>query len=208
MYDFPDELLGLSMKRVDRILDMCVNERQDAALNAVVIGLKAMNHVHGYGLQRLSRLSNAWGDAITQFYRSGGTLYRPYPETGLVFAGDAIGNVDSEFFDLSDRKRRLITKYLVEQRMDAQWNAAWIGFDTIQAELHFGEIRMEQLAKQWECDIRHFYQEREINAPRLKTGLKMLALSSRTVTCNPTVSKKIRRSSRNPQWKNGLRRIL
>lgn len=49
-YDFPDELLGLSMKRVEKILDLCVKERQDAALNVVVIGLKAMNHVHGYGL--------------------------------------------------------------------------------------------------------------------------------------------------------------
>lgn len=172
MYDFPDELLGLSMKRVEKILDLCVKERQDAALNVVVIGLKAMNHVHGYGLQRLSRLSNAWGDAIANFYRAGGSLYKPYPKAGLTHAGDPIADVNAEFFDLSDRKRRLITKYLVDQRRDAQWNAALIGYDTIQSELHFGESRMEQLTKQWESDIRCFYGDRDINEPRLKEWIE------------------------------------
>lgn len=171
--DFPDELLGLSMKRIEKITDMAADERQDAALNAVVIGLKSMNHVHGYGLQRLARLSVAWGNAISSFYGTeGGLLYKPYPEEGPKYAGAPISNVDAVFSDLSDRRRREITKYLTNQRMDAQWNAAIIGYCTIQKELHFGENRMERLSSQWEQDIRNFYEDRDIYEPRLKAWIE------------------------------------
>lgn len=172
MYDLMEGLTDLSPKRQLEIADACTKERQDAALNAVMIGLKSMNHVHGYGLQRLSRLSIAWGEAISSFYGAGGLLYKPYPEEGAKHAGDIICNVDAKFADLSGRRRRLITKFLYEQRKDAQWNAAIIGYDTIQKELHFGESRMERLARQWEQDIRNFYEDREIYEPRLKVWIE------------------------------------
>lgn len=61
MYDLPCGLNDLSQKRQKEIWVLCTEERKDAALNAVKIGLKAMNQVHGYGLQRLCRLSVTWG---------------------------------------------------------------------------------------------------------------------------------------------------
>lgn len=167
-----EPLEDLSPKRKAEISDICINERKDAALNAVVIGLKSMNHVHGYGLQRLSRLSILWGDEITRFYTSGGVRYRDCPASGLPDAGAVICNVDGRFSDLSDRRRRQILRLLDAQRRDAQWNAAMIGYETIRKELHFGDLRMEQLARQWEYDIRDFYQDRDINEPRLKTWIE------------------------------------
>lgn len=172
MFDLPDGLADLSRNRREQICRICVSERKDAALNIVVTGLKALNHVHGYGLRRLCRISSAWGGNISQFYAGGGVLYRPYPESGTADAGQLLCNVDAVFFDLSERRRREITRYLDEERRDAQWNAAMIGLDTIVAEEHFGENRTEQLTKQWEFDIRDFYQDRDIQEPRLKQWLE------------------------------------
>lgn len=172
MYDLYDGLADLSPKRQLEIAEECTKERKDAALNAVVLGLKAMNHVHGYGLERLCRLSLAWGEAISSFYSAGGLLYRPYPEEGARHAGDILCNVDARFGDLSDRRRRLIASFLYEQRKDAQWNAAIIGYDTIRKELHFGKGRMGRLERQWEHDIRIFYEDRELYEPRLKVWIE------------------------------------
>lgn len=172
MYDLSEGLLDLAPKRQKEIAEICVLERKDAALNAVIIGLKAMNQVHGFGLQRLSRLSVAWGEEITRFYSAGGLLYKKYPESGVPDAGKIICNVDARFSDLSDRRRRAIAKFLFDQRMDAQWNASVIGIEVIRRELHFGESRMAQLARQWEYDIRDFYQDRDIQEPRLKQWIE------------------------------------
>lgn len=167
-----DAISDLSQKRQDKIMELSIHERSDAALNAVLIGLKGMNQVHGYGLIRLSRLSVAWGDAIRRFYSDGGELFRDYPVSGMPYAGSLQCDVDSIFADLSPRRRRGITRFLDAQRRDAQWNAALIGLDTVKTELHFGDQRMEQLMRQWDYDIRDFYQDRDINEPRLKEWIE------------------------------------
>lgn len=172
MYDLPESLCGLSPKRQKEIAEISFLERKDAALNAVVIGLKSLNHVYGFGLERLSRLSIAWGESINAFYKSGGLLYQDYPPDGIADAGAVLCNVDARFPDLSDRRRREIVKYLFDQRKEAQWNAAIIGLDTIRKELHFGSSRVEHLTQQWEYDIRDFYQDRDIQEPRLKAWIE------------------------------------
>lgn len=175
MYDLTDNLCGLSPKRQEKIADLCFIERQDAALNSVVLGLKSMNQVYGFGLKRLSNLSVSWGNDITAFYKAGGLLYHEYPEGGvdaLTGAGNVLCDVDSIFRDLSPRRRREIWKFLYDQRKDAQFNAAMIGLDTIRRELHFGDSRMEHLTNQWEYDIRDFYQDREDQEPRLQEWIE------------------------------------
>lgn len=172
MYDLPCGLNDLSQKRQKEIWVLCTEERKDAALNAVKIGLKAMNQVHGYGLQRLCRLSVTWGGEITKFYSEGGERFVPYPEGGPADAGAVKCDIDGIFGDLSERRRRQIRKFFLENRVDAQWNAAQIGFSAIKHSEHFGESRMEQLAKQWEFDIRDFYQDRDIQEPRLKAWIE------------------------------------
>lgn len=172
MDDLWGKIADLSPKRKEIIADICIKERADAALNAVVIGLKGMNQVHGYGLKRLCKLSVVWGDAISDFYRRGGTCYKDVPDTGMPEAGGLKCDIDREFADLSDRRKREIRTLLLNERKDAQWNAAHIGFDTIQSYLHFGQVRMEALAKQWEYDIRDYYQDRDINEARLKDWIE------------------------------------
>ena len=53
MHNLPESLWDLSKKRQTEIAKIAFHERSDAALNAVVIGLKSMNHVCGFGLNRL-----------------------------------------------------------------------------------------------------------------------------------------------------------
>lgn len=172
MHNLPESLWDLSKKRQTEIAKIALLERSDAALNAVVIGLKALNHVYGFGLNRLSRLSVVWEKGITDFYTSGGVLYKAFPPGGAEGAGDVVCHVDDRFQDLSPRRRREIYSYLSQQRMEAQWNAALIGLDTVCREFHFGEQRAEGLTRQWEYDIRDFYQDRDLQEARLKEWIE------------------------------------
>lgn len=172
MYNLPENLCGLSPKRQKEIAKIALRERSDAALNAVVIGLKSMNHVHGFGLNRLSKLSVVWEKGIMDFYTHGGVLYKEFPADGIEGAGDVLCHVDDRFQDLSPRRRMDIYSYLRGQRMEAQWNAALIGLDTIRKELHFGEQRAEGLTRQWEYDIRDFYQDRDVQEVRLRDWIE------------------------------------
>lgn len=172
MHNLPESLWDLSKKRQTEIAKIAFHERSDAALNAVVIGLKSMNHVCGFGLNRLSRLSVAWEKGITDFYNSGGMLYKPFPPEGAEGAGEVLCQVDDRFQDLSPRRRREIYAYLLDQRMEAQWNAALIGLDTVCRMFRFGEHRSEQLTRQWEYDIRDFYQDRDLQEARLRDWIE------------------------------------
>ena len=167
-YDFTD----LSPARQKKIFDICTQERKDAALNGVIIGLKCMNQIHGFGLERLAKLSTTWGNAITDWYTNTEERHREGFRPECVDAGDLLADVDTVFFDLSESRRRKIKAFLNYERKDAEFNACMIGVDTIKKELHFGEGRLEPLLNQWQYDIRDFYQDREINEPRLKEWIE------------------------------------
>lgn len=42
--------------------------RKDAGLNAVVIGIKTLNEIYGFGLHRIARLVYAWQKDLKDFY--------------------------------------------------------------------------------------------------------------------------------------------
>lgn len=172
MYDIPEELCYLSPKKQRMIATICFEERKDAAMNAVVLGLKGLNHVHGFGLLRLSRLSVEWGGRIEDFYKKGNLLYKPYPEGGAMSAGDLTCNVRQKMPDLSESRCRRIVQWLESQRRDAQWNAMQFGIDCIHDALGIGAGRMDKLLSQWNSDIRNFYEEREIHEPRLQKWIE------------------------------------
>lgn len=172
MYDLPENLCSLSPKRQKEIYEISFRERSDAAMNAVVIGLNSLNHVYGYGLNRLSRLSILWEKAIMDFYTGGGLRYQPFPPEGAEGAGDILCDVEKVFRDLSPRRKREIREYMLLQRTESQWNAALIGLDTVRKELGFGEKRAADLAREWEYDIRDFYQDRDVQEERLRSGIE------------------------------------
>ena len=99
-------------------------------------------------------------------------LYKPFPPEGAEGAGEVLCQVDDRFQDLSPRRRREIYAYLLDQRMEAQWNAALIGLDTVCRMFRFGEHRSEQLTRQWEYDIRDFYQDRDLQEARLRDWIE------------------------------------
>lgn len=171
---YTEQLYGLGRKRTLRIADFCTEERKDAALNAVIIGINALNQVFGIGLERLCKLSTEWGNDIIKFYSDGGDGYKDYDSLEAAPAGDLICDIDAEFGDLSDRRRRIIRSYLDEERRNAQWNAAIIGTDTIRRVLKFGDARMQKLTAQWEADLRDFYQDRDIRADQLQELIEQI----------------------------------
>lgn len=173
MDDFTEAFSDLSEKRQDKILKLARSERQDAALNAVVMGLKELNQLYGFGLWRLSKLSAQWGEDIIAFY-SGCTEAR-YAGEGLpadTIAGDSREAVAKAFPDLSDRRQRQIIAYVNQERQDAQWNATAIGLETIRKFGGFGRERTARLVKEWRSDLRNFYQDRDIIEPRLQAWIE------------------------------------
>lgn len=171
-YKLPEEFRSLGRKKQDMLFRITVEERKDAALNGVVIGLKALNHVHGVGLERLAKLSNVWGNDIVRWYTDSSEDHYMGWSDSVESAGAPQTNVDEVFFDLSDSMRRKISRFLEMERKDAQWNACMVGEASIRRFLHFGDKRIEQLTDQWGYDIRDFYQDREINEPRLKEWIE------------------------------------
>lgn len=172
-FNLPEEFNSLSPARRRKLFNICTIERQDAALNGVIIGLKCLNQINGMGLDRLANLSTVWGQDITNWYSNKDNEHWEgwSPET-VDPAGPLIADVEKEFFDLSDRKRRKIREYLDEERKDSQWNACSIGIATMRKELHFGDVRIGRLVKQWQRDIVDFYEDRDINEPRLQAWIE------------------------------------
>lgn len=169
MYDLPPQFSDLSPKRQDSLARLAYYERLDSALNAVVICLKCLNHVHHFGVKRLSRLVTRWGTEIDSFYRSGNMFHERYQDYGSC--GDLTTDPLKVFFDLSPRRMREITSFLAQNRQEAHGNAIAIGIDLIRKELGFGELRTDRLLSQWFADMREFYNDRETAEPLLKQWL-------------------------------------
>lgn len=166
MYDLPAQFCDLSPKRQKALADLRQDERQDAALNVVAIGIKGLNQVYGMGIKSLSQLSKAWGSDITDFYNAGNDLHTRWAECSD--SGDLITDPLSAFRDLSPRRMREITAFLVRNRQEAQGNAYAIGLDTMRRELGFGDTRIARLEEQWQRDLRDFYRDRETCEPMLR----------------------------------------
>lgn len=165
MFDLPEQFCDLSTKRQRILAEMRQKERQDAALNCVVIGIKALNQVHHLGLQRLSELSKTWGTAISGSYNAGIALVDGWDSTG--FPGDLVTDPLEAFADLSGRRLRQITEYLARNRQEAHGNAYQIGMRVIRSVCGYGDLRADRLESQWLTDIRYFYDDREVNEPAL-----------------------------------------
>lgn len=170
MYYLPPQFEGLSPKRQKAIFDDLMQERTDAAMNVVVIGLKCLNQVYGMGLSSLAALSSAWGPDIVRFYKDGNETRDGWPESRS--AGDLITDPLTKYADLSDRMRRQITAYFARMRLEAQGNAYAIGLDTIRRQLHFGDTRIARLERQWLADLELFYREREACEPQLRSWIE------------------------------------
>ena len=170
MFYLPQQFEGLSPKRQKAIYDDLMAERNDAAMNAVVIGLKCLNQVYGMGLQSLAALSTSWGPDIVQFYKNGNSVRDGWPQG--MSAGDLITDPLTRYADLSDRMMRQITAYFAQMRLEAQSNAYAIGIDTIRQQLHFGDTRIARLERQWLADLELFYRERETCEPQLRAWIE------------------------------------
>lgn len=170
MFDLPEQFCDLAPLRQNKLQHMVGDERQDAAMNCVLIGLKALNQVHHLGLQRLSELSLAWGDAITASYTAGIEFVPGWDQAGDT--GDLVTDPLAEFHDLSDRRKRQITAFLVQNRKEAHGNAYRIGLQAIRKNRGYGDIRMDRLEAQWLRDIRDFYQDRETCEEQLKSWIE------------------------------------
>lgn len=170
----PDEFMDLSPKRRRKLEETVVQERLDAALWTILLGIKGMNHVHKYGLERMVKLCQVWEKRIKEFYDGGGTVHEGWEMAGDC--GDFITDPLEEFSDLSDRRKRKITEYLAQQRIEAQGNAYSIGLDCIREHCGFGEKRLGRLKRQWIEDLRVFWEDRELNQPRLESWLLDIGL--------------------------------
>ena len=162
--DLPEGLRHLSPKRKDKLKDLCIKERKDAALNVCVIGIKGLNHVHKMGLNKLARIAEAWGGAITEHYKGREQVLLMHCKE----YGDLVTDPLEDFSDLSDSRKREITKWLTENRKDAADTAYTIGLFSIKQECGFGQERIMRLNLQWQKDIGDFYEDREVNEPRLQ----------------------------------------
>lgn len=172
MHELPEELRYLGRAKRERLQNIRVKERQDAALNVVFMGLKALNQVHGIGLDRQSKLCRVWERAIMDYYKTGASRWKE--ETGFPADGKAELHVlkVNDFSDLSDRARRKVAEWLAAERLAAADIAAGAGMEAIRQQLSLGEKRMGEVLQQWKQDIRDFYDDRERCEPQLKAWLE------------------------------------
>lgn len=166
----PAKFRDLSLKRQVQLYNAMMKERQDAAINCVLIGLKGLNQVHKMGLKSCADLSMVWGPAITDFYEAGNELANGWDQCGD--SGDLITDPLSLFPDLSNRRKREIAAFMVRNRQEAHGNAYRIGIETIHKHCGFGVIRLDRLESQWLRDIRDFYNDRETAEPMLHAWLE------------------------------------
>lgn len=172
MSRMPESIRHLSAKRRKQLYDLQIKERKDAALNAVVIGVKGLNHIHKLGLKSLKGICMDWGQAIREFYAAGGEEYAMFDETEAADAGSIVTDLDKVFPDLSERVRREIRQWLTRERKVAQWNARMIGEVRLHEIMGYGTIRMGRLQRQWDRDIREFYEDRETASKGLQAWIE------------------------------------
>lgn len=168
-FGLPEEFADLSKARQEHIYRVCSTERHDAAIISVVIGINAINQVHGIGFDRAHRLSESWGAAITAWYKNNRSAVFPGfdPDTA-EYAGEPVTDLAAEFPDLSARRIRQLHDFYIWQRREAQWTADSIGIDVIRREFRYGPQRMAQLLTQWSYDIRDFWQDRDVRQEQLQ----------------------------------------
>jgi len=172
----PEELKSLGQNRKVKILDACQSERNDAALNTCLIGLKVLNHVYGIGIERADRVSNVWSQKIVDFYTSSDTIeFRP--EMHMDCIGTLRRDVQKEFGDLSLRRQRQIEAFLVENRLDSSDACWYLGTEAMREALGFGNDRIARLNMQWKRDLMDFYEDRETNEPRLIAWLEEMGFA-------------------------------
>lgn len=170
-------LQRLSPKRLKRMMDIVQIERKDAALNGVLVMMLQLNQLKEFGLKRLSRLSESWGKQITREYNenikpNNNRPYLPYPEGGPPYAGEPRLDLAAEFGDLSESRQRVIRRWVDFERRDAQWNAMAIGRDVLHRDFRVGKATMEKLDRLWQADMANFYEDRDIQEPRLEKLLQ------------------------------------
>lgn len=172
----PEELRDLGKKRKDKLLEACQSERNDAALNTCIIGLKVMNHVYGIGIERADRVSKVWSQKIVDFYTSSDTIeFRP--EMHMDCIGTLRRDVQNDFWDLSPRRQRQIEAFLVENRLDSSDACWYLGTEAMREVLGFGNDRIARLNRQWKRDLKDLYDDRETNEPRLRAWLEDIGFS-------------------------------
>ena len=167
----PEELRDLGRKRKDRLLECCQAERNDAALNTCIIGLTALNHVHGIGIERADRMSKVWSQAIVDFY-SGNDEIVFKADMHLDCICTLRTDVGKTFQDLSPRRQRQISQFLQEQRLDSSDCCWYLGCHAMHEVLGLGESRLAALNRQWKRDLEDFYSDRETNEPLLRAWLE------------------------------------
>lgn len=155
----PEWMNSLGRKRHKQLDDDISAEYHDAAISAVVLGLKALNHVFGFGLNKLSDLSAVWDRKLVEFQRTGDERHPDYLAAGS--AGDLITDPLTTYADLSDRKRRQIAEFLTEVRLTAQGNTYALGREAIHEAFGIGPKRMLRLEKQWLRDLQRYHESRE-----------------------------------------------
>lgn len=172
----PEELRDLGKKRKDKLLEACQSERNDAALNTCIIGLKVMNHVYGIGIERADRVSKVWSQKIVDFYTSSDTIeFRP--EMHMDCIGTLRRDVQNDFWDLSPRRQRQIEVFLVENRLDSSDACWYLGTEAMREVLGFGNDRIARLNRQWKRDLKDLYDDRETNEPRLRAWLEEMGFA-------------------------------
>ena len=172
----PEELRDLGKKRKDKLLEACQSERNDAALNTCIIGLKVMNHVYGIGIERADRVSKVWSQKIVDFYTSDREIAFK-PEMHMDCIGTLRHDVKKDFGDLSPRRQRQIESFLVENRLDSSDACWYLGTEAMREILGFGNDRIARLNAQWKRDLMDFYEDRETNEPRLKAWLEEIGFA-------------------------------
>ena len=67
-WQLPEEFADLSPRRQRKIIELLAENRADAAINAVAVGIKTMNELYGFGVDRLIRLSERWQKDLVEYY--------------------------------------------------------------------------------------------------------------------------------------------
>lgn len=176
-FGLPAELLDLSPVRQKKLYDVCCRERNDAAMIAICIGMKGLNHVYGHGLGSLAKLSEVWNSSLVRFYENWPHPTKPaiHPDSltwHMPISGKLITDIRAVFGDLSERRRRQIMEWLVVERYEAANNAVAVGMIVIHDELGYGQTRRDRLWRQWSRDIQEFYADRAENEPLFKQWLE------------------------------------
>ncbi len=85
-FELPEEFSDLSPKRQRQIAKYVSKERNEAALNAVITGIKTLNQREGYGLKRLIPLFHDWYRDLRNLYTDF-DIYKPRLDQWLMDIG-------------------------------------------------------------------------------------------------------------------------